>query len=186
MILMNVYNYISRLLPCGVNIVVIEVIKRGNMKKNLFFFLLFVLTLCYFSSAFAAEEEPVIGCWMLDRVYESASGAGKYELDPENAQSVYADSENIYCFHEDGTASMWMLAEGNMMLRTGLQWRKNGDIFEFCEDDSFPMSLVYNEEGNHLSRFWKAIATDSMYNDLEFVYIRVPRGVLNIVRQFSH
>ena len=72
--------------------------------------LLFVVAAAAVLPVFADEYDvhKVLGSWKLDRVYENASSDAPVELDPENAGSLYAQSENVYVFSADGTAEMTM------------------------------------------------------------------------------
>ncbi len=142
-----------------------------------------------------AEDEnvPFAGHWVLDKVYENASSANRFVLDPEKAQSVYGESENIYTLFANGDAAglmdeenlkgKWELSDNNITMRVG--WvDENGEVSE--ADMSLEFDYVYDAEQNILHRYWKADQTDSMYQDLDFVYRRIPQGAWQMTKVYSN
>ena len=156
----------------------------------------FLLSLPVFAG-YEAVTSPVIGSWMLDKVYENASGPDRFVLDPENAASLYAEKDNIYAFLTGGTAEMTM--EG--LTQFGY-WEQNdewilmvinstaGQSDENAEakpdiDPPFETEYFYDDEQNVLHRYWKEDDPAAAYHDLDFVYKKIPQGVWRLTKVYS-
>ena len=164
------------------------------MSKKLLSCLALVFILMIALPVFAeGENVPFAGSWVLDKVYENAFSESRFVLDPENAASVYGESENIYTLFANGDAAWlmseenlkgkWDLSDNNITMRVG--WvDENGAVSE--DDMAMELDFVYDEEQNTLHRYWKAIQTDSMYQELDFVYRRIPQGAWQMTKVYSN
>ena len=167
------------------------------MLRRIWLVMLFLMTLLFSLSVYAdreTAESPVIGSWMLDRVYENASSEDRLILEPDNAASVYAEKENIYALMADGSAELTM--EG---VTTFGYWEKTDDRVLMVinsthrpsdenEADIVPpdeMEFFYDEEQNTLHRYWKDDAPEAAYHDLDFVYKKIPQGTFRMTKVYS-
>ena len=168
--------------------------------KKMLFMMIPVMVFLFSLPVYADNEtitSPVIGSWMLDTVFENASGTDRFILDPENAASVYAESENIYTFLAGGTAEMTM--EG---ITSYGSWEKKDDSILMVIDKTaaysdkgikaepdieppYEMAYVYDEDQNVLHRYWKDDNPDATYHDLDFIYKMVPQGVWRMTKVYS-
>ena len=169
-------------------------------KKQLIIYMLLAMAFLTVLPAFAEPvniASPVIGSWMLDSVYENASGPDRYVLDPENAGSLYAESGNIYAFLAGGIAEMTM--EGYTQYG---YWEKQDDGFRMVINSSvrysdkriqtvpdidppYEMEFFYDEEQNLIHRYWKDDSHNASYHDLDFAYKPVPQGMWRLTKVFS-
>ncbi|MBQ6503647.1 MAG: hypothetical protein IJI57_07020 [Flexilinea sp.] len=162
-------------------------------KKLLSCLAIFFILVVFLPVLAEGESVPFAGHWVLDKVYENAFSANKYVLDPENAESVYGESENIYRLFPNGDAEWlmgdenlkgkWELSDNNITTRVG--WvDENGEVSE--AEMALELDFVYDSEQNILHRYWKAIQTDSMYQELDFVYRRIPQGAWQMTSVYSN
>ncbi len=139
-----------------------------------------------------AVTAPVIGSWMLDKVFEKDT-----LLDPESAGSLYSEASNIYAFVADGIAAMTM----EELTQYGY-WEKQDDGFRmvinstlsYMHKDSkdaseidppYVMDFVYDAEENVLHRYWNDEDPEATYHDLDFVYRRIPQGTWRLTKVYS-
>lgn len=154
----------------------------GKMYRRVLYFCLFLALVCAVVPVIAAadsEEYPDrknIGSWMLDRVYEDASGPEPTELHPETAASVYAEKNNIYTFVNENNAFFVTIHEGGESFTESCTWEEDGSRFTIRNEDGIYMELFYDEDTGKMHRYWGEPAADFMYHDLDFVYVRVPFG----------
>ncbi len=158
------------------------------MKKFLFIFTVLLICISVHTPLFAQSEDarPAwIGSWMLDRVYENASGENPFILQPESAAAVYGEATNIYSFYPDGTAEMAINEGGEILVQRG-KWTQNAGIITMTMDDpAFEMDLFPAPDGKTLHRYYKELRTDSDYHDLDFVYTKAPAGIWKMTQVFS-
>ena len=109
------------------------------------------------------------GSWHMTKVYSRESGTDAVLLDPESAQSLYAESVNVY------ELSNWSVTETitsedysqqGVLVKSGNNW-----LLKFGED--YEMEMVYNAEENLLHRYWKSEEPQDTYHDLDFVYEQI-------------
>ena len=136
-------------------------------------------------SADQPEVSPIIGSWMLESVYENASGTDPVLLEPENAASLYSESKNVITFFEDGSFEATLRDGDGVFVGHGISWTAEGKSVRMKDEEGTEQDLVYDEETNTLHRYWKETAEDAMYHDLDFVYVRVPVGVWKMTQVFS-
>lgn len=149
------------------------------MKMRLFFGLM-----CLFVFAFASfpvcaggiETDPVVGSWMLDRVYENASSGNRVELDPESAASVYAETTTVYSLFADGSARVVTNAGEGIYEQNDLTWTIFNDSYIICNDIAVVHEFSWDPEEKVFHRYWKESDPSATYHDLDFVYTRVPVG----------
>ena len=147
---------------------------------------LFIVSISVLSVCAESDIDPIVGAWKLDRVYEYASSDNPVLLEPESAASVYAEAENIYFFAADGSASITLTEAGEIIvLQDGISWKKADDVYQLLENDDLPMDLTFDEEENVLHRYWNDTAADATYQDLDFVYMRVPVGSWKMTQVYS-
>lgn len=154
------------------------------MKKGLFLLLIYVLTAVLLPVYADTEDpaEPVVGSWMLDRVWENASGPEKTLLAPDTSASLYMETSNVYTFNQDGSAAQVVHDGGDTVTLKGT-WKKSEDVYTYDVDEGMPMEFTY--EKNELHRYWKDENPEADYHDLEFVYSRVPVGEWQMTRVFT-
>ena len=154
------------------------------MKKGLLFLLAFALTAVLLPVYADTEDtaEPVIGSWMLDWVWENASGPDKIVLSPDTSASLYMETVNVYTFNQDSSAVQVVHDGGDTVTQEG-SWKKSEDVYIFEVDNGDPMEFTY--DNNELHRYWKDDNPDADYHDLEFVYTRVPVGEWKMAQVFS-
>ena len=144
----------------------------------------FEILICLFVLAFGClpalaggiQDDPVIGSWSLDRVYENASSEDRFVLEPENAASVYAESGNVFSLFEDGSAQVIIKAEGELFEQNDLTWTISGDSYQILKDQEVVDEYIWDPEGKVFHRYWKESEPEADYHDLDFVYTRVPVG----------
>lgn len=138
----------------------------------------FVLALgCLPVLAGGFESDPmVVGSWMLDRVYENASSEDRFELDPENAASVYAETANVYTLFADGSAQVVINAGEGVYEQNDLIWTMKDDFYIICNDIAVVQEFSWDPDGKEFHRYWKESEPLADYHDLDFVYTRVPVG----------
>ena len=145
----------------------------------------------------AASASPVIGSWMLDSVYENASGTDRFVLAPENAASLYGEKDNIYAFLADGTAEMtmegetwfgyWEQKDNGLLMVINSTVRNSAENTEDGQDIDplFEESYFYDEDQGALHRYWKDDAPEAAYHDLDFVYKKIPQGTWMMTKVYS-
>ncbi len=171
--------------------------KKGMLCLCVIFLLAVSLPVFAESINFSA---PVLGSWVLSQVYENASGAGRFALEPEEAGSLYMEAENIYSFYANGAGitvgdSAGMInyhgfweADGDFYTMTCNDTdenMENGETSETVPDSSLKMEWTYDADEDVLHRFWKDDAPDALYHDLDFVYVRVPAGAWQMKQVYS-
>lgn len=124
----------------------------------------------------SVQTEPVIGAWVLDRVYENASSEDRFVLDPESAASVYAETANVYSLFADGSAQVLLQAEGEIFEQNDLTWTIFEDSYIICNDIAVVQEFSWDPEDHVFHRYWKDSEPEATYHDLDFVYMRVPVG----------
>ena len=140
-------------------------------------FCLFILAFgCIPVWAGGIQSDPVVGSWMLDRVYENASTDDRFVLDPENSASVYAESVNVYSLFADSSAQVVINAGEGTFEQNDLTWTKFGDSYIICNDIAVVQEFSWDPEENVFHRYWKESDPSADYHDLDFVYTRVPLG----------
>ena len=171
------------------------------MAKNIFSVILILTLALLFALPVSADYEalssPVIGSWVLDKVYENASTADRTVLDPESSASLYAEKDNIYAFLADGTAEMtmegvtscgfWEKQDGSFRMVIN-STNGNSDKTVINEPDIDPlyeMEYIYDEDQNVLHRYWQDNAPDAYYHDLDFVYKQMPQGIWMMTSVYS-
>ena len=169
-------------------------------RDHLFVFLILLLTLFVSLPVFAdygSITSPVIGSWVLDKVYENASQTDRYAVAPENAASLYAESGNIYAFLAGGTAEWTMEGETlfgcwetqddgyRMAINSTVRYSDKSLKAEPDFDPPYEMTLFYDEDQNVLHRYWKDDAPEAAYHDLDFVYKRMPQGIWMMTKVYS-
>ena len=107
-----------------------------------------------------------VGAWQLKEVIGTPAGAFPVVLDPEQAASVYAESDNVYYFFTTGSASV-TLPEGAE--ESGI-WTAYDDGFLLTLDDGGEMLFDYDPDQDTLHRYWKDEDPSATYKDLEFVF----------------
>ena len=156
-------------------------------------FALYALTLIIPVSANSDQlSEPVFGWWVLDKVYENASGSDRFVLDPESSASVYAENNNAFFIFVDGLASVSMNIntvdewggygywekDGNtyriIIDHTQYPYSETGEILEPDIDSAYIYEYNYDSEQDVFHRYWKDDNPDAMYHDLDFTYTRIP------------
>lgn len=138
--------------------------------------LLMLAVSCLSVLADSVQDESVIGSWKLDRVYENASSEDRYELDPENAASLYAETANVYSLFEDGSARVDVCAEGEIFGQTDLTWKESDGSYVIGNDEVVEQEFSWDPDENVFHRYWKESEPEATYHDLDFVYTRVPVG----------
>ncbi len=146
--------------------------------KKIFILCFVVLTvLCAFSFAAADDaESPAAGSWMLESVYENASGGDKTVLDPESSASLYAETANVYSFTSDGSVEVLTLEAGEIFPQEGMTWDEKDGVIRTYFEENVDMELTYDPETDTLHRYWKDEDPGAMYLDLDFTYVRLPIG----------
>ena len=138
---------------------------------------IFVLALgCLPVLAGGFESDPVVGSWMLDRVYENASSNDRFVLDPDSSASVYAETANVYSLFADGSAQVVINAGEGTYEQNDLTWTLFEDSYIICNDIAVVQKFSWDPEEQVFHRYWKESDPLADYHDLDFVYTRVPVG----------
>ena len=148
-------------------------------------------------------SEPVFGWWVLDKVYENASGPDRFVLDPESSASVYAEKDNCFSIFADGLAQV---SEGiNTVNEWGGYgyWEKDGNTYRIIIDHTqYPYSetgeklepdidpayvdeYIYDSGQNVFHRYWRDADPEATYHDLDFVYTRIPQHFWRMTRVYE-
>ena len=122
------------------------------------------------------ESDPVVGSWMLDRVYENASSDDRFVLDPESSASVYAETANVYSLFADGSAQVVINAGEGTYEQNDLTWTLFEDSYIICNDIAVVQEFSWDPEKQVFHRYWKESDPSADYHDLDFVYTCVPVG----------
>ncbi len=158
------------------------------MNKLRIMFLCLIVFSSIFTAVFAEPDDtcPIVtGSWILDHVYENASGEDRFVLDPESSASLYAETANVYTFFEDGSAEM-LVKEGEEIFRyEDLSWKETDGSINLYSGESVELELTCDPETNTMHRYWKEAAQDAAYHDLDFVYARIPVGSWKMESVFS-
>ncbi|MBQ6519036.1 MAG: hypothetical protein IJI14_09960 [Anaerolineaceae bacterium] len=158
------------------------------MKRNYILMVLVSIVLLFFSfAALGKDLDPVSqvkGSWMLDLVYENASGNDKFVLEPNEAGSLYSESKNIYTINDDVSVDL-IMADGDDVWNEKAELFYNDGLYSVVSDESIILEFEYDPGSGKLHRYWKDNASDAMYHDLEFVYTKVPAGCWKMTKVFS-
>ena len=155
--------------------------------KRLFVLLIAIvtaLTICV--PAFAAEtaeatEEsadkyPVIGSWILDKVYDKSQGEEPVLLEKDEAQSLYGSGISVFTFDDEGYAHETIFDAGDMVDIAATWKTTSPDVYTFENEDGFELILKYDKEADTLVRNFKDDTEGATYKDIDFVYARAITG----------
>lgn len=124
----------------------------------------------YHDLDFVYTRVPV-GEWKMTQVFTGKTDSDKTLLDPENAASLYSESTNVYKWNNDGTGTTTLFEAGEAAAVEEWSWTRESGLYIMKSPD-LETIFAYDPDEDVLHRFWVSLATDSMYDDLDFVYTR--------------
>ena len=124
----------------------------------------------YHDLEFVYTRVPV-GEWKMTQVFSGKTDADKTLMDPENAASLYSEGTNVYQWNNDGTGTITIFEGGEAAAAEKFTWTRESGLYVMKTADS-EMTFAYDPEEDVLHRYWVSLATDSMYDNLDFVYTR--------------
>ena len=107
----------------------------------------------------------------MTQVFSGKTDADKTLMDPENAASLYSEGTNVYQWNNDGTGTTTLFEAGEAFAVEEWTWTRESGLYVVKTADS-EMMFAYDPEEDVLHRYWVSLATDSMYDNLDFVYTR--------------
>ena len=147
------------------------------MKKLLIVLLAAITALTFCIPAFASEADntknfyPVIGSWMLNKVFEVKEGQEPALLEKEENQSLYGAGKTIFTFDEDGYAHC-ITFDGEDTADEAAQWKTTSpDVYIYTEENGPAETFTYAKEGDALHRTF-----EEADRKLDFVYNRAIVG----------
>ena len=139
------------------------------MKKTIALLLSAVMIFAFCFTAFGQETEseksyyPVVGSWILDKVYEVKEGQEPSLMKKEENQSLYGAGLSVFTFDESGTASETIF-DGEDMADVAASWTSTAPkVFEYTDENDIKVTFVYNSDEDTLAR---------KFEDFSFIYAR--------------